>query len=360
LQFPLPLLWLRLSLNVMSTLTQSSPGILPPHVQPRARRVAFSLGGSMRTPFLAGLALLVLGRCPHRAAAAATAGTAAAQHRRLVALRGARLTGARAGGTGHKEAGMHSGPLLLNPELQKANAEFYYMLQFPGSVGQSRPRKSLSSLANKCLTAGSIAESGGAALGWHECMAHSIRGDRYGRNDNIFKNQLFQLQLSGEVKSVATGKCVRRTQCKDRFVFDLAHCGDEDSVRFKVFGLVANNQMVSKGSPIQAVVTDYCETICGPYSLERMPKTQPKWKATPGWTKLPTQYIPPNIQPEGRDVFGGLKAFYNDYMDDGVVFSELFGMGPTLEGGICGSYVTDRVQSDVYFLKVGAYTRHNH
>lgn len=258
---------------------------------------------------------------------------------------------------------MHSGPLLLNPELQKASTDFYYMLQFPGAAGPNRPRKSLSSSANTCLTSGSIAESGGAALGWHECMSFSIRGGRYGRNDNIFKNQLFQLQLSGEVKSVATGKCVRRTQCKERFVFDLAHCGDEDSVRFKVFGLVANKQMVSKGSPIQAVVTDYCETICGPYSLERMPKTQPKWKATPGWTKLPTQYIPPNIpEPKGRDVFGGLKALSNDYMDDGVLFSELLGMGPTLNGGICGSYVTDRVQSEsfVYFNKVGAFTRHNH
>merc|ERR1719261_36819 len=106
-------------------------------------------------------------------------------------------------------------------------------------------------------------------------------------------------------------------------VYDLGDCMDASAATWVVDRAMANmaDRLKRMGDPVTAVSQDVCPVFCGPYRLTEHCKGMPvaagggcatNFHAAPGWTKLPSQYVPKNTDPGAQPGGNMFKELFAD------------------------------------------------
>lgn len=268
-------------------------------------------------------------------------------------------------------------------EDTKEQLETFFQLQFVGmqETELAMPRSPMSANANHCVTAGTQDEMDGVSLVMTHCESKQIankmlNGDPGPQTDEEKKDaedrrgrQLFSFLIDGKIREKSTGLCIRRALCDDnRHAYDLGDCLDAAAAVWKVDRAEANSAAKLKymGTPITAVTRDVCPVFCGPYRLRQHCKgvevgagggCMTNFHAAPGWTKLPSQYVPKNTDPGAQPGGNMFKELFADAAETAGadVESVKNGVAPLnqAQGGICKSFVSDgpETESWFYFLR---------
>lgn len=278
-------------------------------------------------------------------------------------------SGAGSGGGGAGGAGFGPAPKPTPKPKSKSN-EFYLEhvgLEGSGVLGQQATKSSAPAL---CLTASGKEDAvGGFGLGLKLCEASvkSIRGNSNINNADpeLKKAQKFKLMRNGEIRTI-NGSCIRRMPCpmgrQNAFIYDVGRCNGPGYVaKFVVekHELSRLERLHLLGFPERLVRRLQCNT-CGPYMLveqclsrgELFPGTSrtcgQDYHGKPGFTKMPSTYIG-DARVQGRPPrIDSVDTVYERLaLGDS---SGLGGLASTDWDGICGSYVTDGLTMDSYFV----------
>jgi len=225
---------------------------------------------------------------------------------------------------------------------------------------------------SRCLQAGvPVTSLDGIPVSFEKCQ--SVDLGMLNVDTEVRERQQWYFDKKGSFHSRKyEGRCLRRTLCRDQFVYDLGACDDENVAVFQV-AIDSGNTVKNIGRPLQALAHDGNECkICGAYRVTQFCKDgkvqgsglcmydSDKEKQV-GWTNQRSQFIPP----AGRDynVESGLSAIGGKQRDLYDVFfnfespnhlSKTFmgfssnGMKPLVKE-VCHSRVADGPDETSYF-----------
>merc|ERR1719203_517778 len=173
---------------------------------------------------------------------------------------------------------------------------------------------------------------------------------------------------NGQMRTM-DGMCLRRMRCNvcatgKCFIYDLGRCSGPGYVAKFVVQKPAGNQlgrMQFLGYPQQFLKRLTCEA-CGPYMVleqclargEMFPSNSERcgehYQADPGWTKMPSQYVGDAAVQGRQSRMDALETPYGrlSWRSDGQ--QDLIGLASTDWDGLCGSYATDGLALDSFFV----------
>jgi len=281
--------------------------------------------------------------------------------------------------SGSTGASVGGSPVPKPKPQRNLSASLFYLehvgLAASGVLGTQAATEAMqSSKPALCLTSSQKEDTvGGFGLSLRLCEAsvNTMRGVQNLNNvdPELKKAQQFKLMRNGEIRTVG-GKCIRRVRCamgggRDHsFIYDVGRCNGPGYVAKFVLEKPELNRMERMhllGFPESLFRKLRCST-CGPYMLveqclsrgELYPDASrtcgKDYHAKPGFTKMPSTYVgdaavqgrPPRI-----DAVDTLYERLTPRGDGNVGFG---GLAATDWDGICGSYVTDGMTMDSFFV----------
>jgi len=246
----------------------------------------------------------------------------------------------------------------------------YVGLQGSGLLGKQAFDNAAPSL---CLTESRKEDVvGGNALNFQPCEAavktRKSESQVQRVDPELRQAQQFRLMPNGEIATMG-GQCVRRMSCSmggkgTRYIFDVGRCNGPGYVaKFVLEKPQANSleRMQMLGAAEKALRTLPC-THCGPFRLVEHCLNRGEWSPSnthvcgqdfqgrPGFTKRPSTYIG-DAAVHGRSPrIDRIDTVYERLSFDRGGKTDLAGLAPTDFDGICGSYATDGLTMNSFFV----------
>lgn len=178
-------------------------------------------------------------------------------------------------------------------------------------------------------------------------------------DEELRDRQKFGFTEQGKIHSKHfANKCLRRSLCGDRYMYDLAECDDAGVAVFLVSRSIANSQSSKPlGRPLQALAYDHGCSICGPYQVTQFCKGEEiagsgkcvRGEKDTGWTRDQSQFIDREKAAQRQH---NVRDWISSFSDTVQWIQADSGIGK-LDDRVCGSTAGDypSVESYFYFKK---------
>jgi len=261
------------------------------------------------------------------------------------------------------------------PTPKPIHQEGVFNLEYVGLAGSGLLGKQAfdSAAPSLCLTLSPKEDLvGGNALAFQPCEAavktrksmHQVQ-----RVDPALRQaQQFRLMPSGEIQTLG-GQCVRRMPCLvggkgARYLYDVGRCNGPGYTAKLVLEKAEVNsleRMHTLGFAEKALRALPC-TNCGPYRLVEQCLARGEWSPSnthvcgedyqgrPGFTKQASTYIGDAAVSGRQPRINSVDTVYKRLSFQRSGKNDLAGFAPTDFDGICGSYVTDGLTMNSFFV----------